>query len=225
VTEQQHSDRRSTPDARVDGVSRRPSSLLLATRNEHKRREFERLLPGYRVDTLPEEVVLPPEDGHTFEENALGKARAAATATGRRSIADDSGIEAAALDGAPGVRSARYAGEGATDEQNLAKLLAEAPAGSPLAYVCALAYVDPLDGFERVFQGRWTGRLAERPRGERGFGYDPAFLPDEHPSTTAAELSDEAKDVLSHRGRAVRALHTWLSCRPAGPPGSDLTSD
>lgn len=188
-----------------------PSSLLLSTRNDHKRREFARLLPGFVVDLLPDEVTLPPETGDTFEANALGKARAAATATGRVSIADDSGIEAEALGGGPGVRSARYAGVDATDEQNLAKLLSEAPTGSPLAYVCALAYVDPVGGVERVFEGRWTGRLADRPRGERGFGYDPAFLPDEHPSMTAAELSDERKDELSHRGRAVRALHAWLA--------------
>jgi XTP/dITP diphosphohydrolase len=184
--------------------------LVLATRNEHKRREFARLLGGVEVDVLPEEVVLPPEDGATFAANALGKARAAAAATGRVSIADDSGIEAAALDGAPGVRSARYAGEDATDEQNLAKLLGEAPAGSGLAYVCALAYVDPAGGEERMFEGRWTGSLAQTPRGERGFGYDPAFLPDEHPDMTAAELSDERKDQLSHRGRAVDALRDWL---------------
>jgi XTP/dITP diphosphohydrolase len=193
-----------------------PTRLLLATRNEHKRREFERLLPGVEVDVLPDEVVLPPEDGDTFAANALGKARAAAAATGRVSIADDSGIEAAALGGAPGVRSARYAGEGASDGQNLAKLLSEAPAGSELAYVCALAYVDPgagaggSGGEERLFEGRWTGRLADEPRGTRGFGYDPAFLPDEHPDQTAAELSDERKDELSHRGRAVRALARWL---------------
>jgi XTP/dITP diphosphohydrolase len=184
--------------------------LLLATRNEHKRREFARLLPGIGVDALGEEVVLPPEDGDTFAANALGKARAAAAATGRVSIADDSGIEAAALGGAPGVRSARYAGEGASDEQNLAKLLAEAPLGSELAYVCALAYVDPGTGEERMFEGRWTGRLAGEPRGERGFGYDPAFVPDEHPDMTAAQLSDERKDELSHRGRAVRARREWL---------------
>jgi XTP/dITP diphosphohydrolase len=187
-----------------------PSSLLLSTRNDHKRRELARLLPGFVVDVLPDDVTLPPETGDTFEANALTKARAAAAATGRVCIADDSCIEAEALGGAPGVRSARYAGVHATDEQNLAKLLSEAPAGSPLAYVCALAYVDPAGGVERVFEGRWTGRLADRPRGERGFGYDPAFLPDEHPSTTAAELSDERKDELSHRGRAVRALHAWL---------------
>jgi XTP/dITP diphosphohydrolase len=193
--------------------------LLLATRNEHKRREFARLLPGFEVDALPDEVILPPEDGDTFEANALGKARAAAAATGRTSIADDSGIEAAALGGVPGVRSARYAGEHATDEENLAKLLVEAPAGSALAYVCTLAYVDPVAGVERVFEGRCTGRLAEHPRGERGFGYDPAFLPDDEPphdegragETTMAELSDECKDAISHRGRAVRALGEWLT--------------
>jgi XTP/dITP diphosphohydrolase len=186
--------------------------LLLATRNEHKRREFARLLSGVEIDALPDEVILPPEDGDTFEENALGKARAAAAAAGRVSIADDSGIEAQALGGAPGVRSARYAGEDASDEQNLTKLLQEAPAGSPLAYVCALAYVDPVSGVERVFQGRCTGRLAGRPRGEHGFGYDPAFLADDEPGdVTMAELSDERKDAISHRGRALRALQQWLT--------------
>jgi XTP/dITP diphosphohydrolase len=195
-----------------EATSPRHARLLLATRNEHKRREFSRLLPGFGVDALPDDVTLPPEDGDTFEANALGKARAAASATGRASIADDSGIEAAALGGAPGVRSARYAGEDASDEQNLAKLLREAPAGSRLAYVCALAYVDPVAGVERVFEGRCTGRLAKRPRGQRGFGYDPAFLPDEEPGEpTMAELSDERKDAISHRGRAVRALYQWLA--------------
>jgi XTP/dITP diphosphohydrolase len=193
---------------RASGASR----LLLSTRNEHKRREFARLLNGFEVDALPDEVILPPEDGDTFEENALGKARAAAAATGRVSIADDSGIEAQALGGAPGVRSARYAGEDSSDEQNLAKLLREAPAGSPLAYVCALAYVDPVREVERVFEGRCTGRLAEHPRGERGFGYDPAFLPDDEPGgMTMAELSDERKDAISHRGRALRSLQQWLT--------------
>jgi XTP/dITP diphosphohydrolase len=194
--------------------SKGPARLLLATRNEHKRREFARLLPGMQVDALPDDVTLPPEDGDTFEANALGKARAAASATGRVAIADDSGIEAAALGGIPGVRSARYAGEHATDAQNLAKLLEQAPAGSPLEYVCALAYVDPLSGVERVFEGRCSGRLAQRPRGERGFGYDPAFLPDEQPGeVTMAQLSDERKDAISHRGRAVRALGAWLAAR------------
>jgi XTP/dITP diphosphohydrolase len=197
--------------------------LLLATHNEHKRRELARLLerPGgarrWELDALPESVTLPPEDGETFAENALGKARAAAQATGRVSIADDSGIAAAALGGAPGVRSARYAGERATDQQNLEKLLREVPAGSPLEYVCVIAYVDPRAGGERVFEGRCGGRLAAHPRGEGGFGYDPAFLPDDGPAgedgvpaPTMAQLTDAQKDEISHRGRAARALLRWL---------------
>jgi XTP/dITP diphosphohydrolase len=190
--------------------------LLLATRNEHKRREFERLLGGsvsgsWQIEALPESVVLPPEDGETFAENALGKARAAALATGTPSIADDSGIAAAALDGAPGVRSARYAGEHASDAENLGKLLREAPANSALEYVCVIAYVDPAGAVERVFEGRCTGRVAEQARGERGFGYDPAFLADDGPAAmTMAELSDQQKDAISHRGRAARALLAWL---------------
>ncbi len=186
--------------------------LVLATRNEHKRREFARVLGGWQIEALPEGIELPPEDGDTFAQNALAKARAAARATGHASIADDSGIEAAALGGRPGVRSARYAGEGSSDEENLARLLREAPAGSGLQYVCALAYVDPRTGAERVFEGRCAGTLAPAPRGERGFGYDPAFLPKDRPgSETMAQLSDAQKDEISHRGRAARALLQWLS--------------
>ena len=191
--------------------------LLLATHNEHKRREFARLLAGgpdgasIDVLALPDSVRLPPEDGATFAANASGKALAAAAATGLVSIADDSGIEAAALGGAPGVRSARYAGEAATDQENLDKLLREAPAGSALRYVCAIAYVDPGGATERVFEGTCSGRVASEPRGRRGFGYDPAFLPDEGPpGATMAELSDEHKDAISHRGHAARALLRWL---------------
>jgi len=188
--------------------------LLLATHNEHKRREFERLMNrggDIEIDALGREVELPPEDGETFAENALGKARSAAAQLGRVAIADDSGIRADALGGAPGVRSARYAGEHASDEENLAKLLREAPAGSGLEYVCVIAYVDPARGEERLFEGRCTGRVAERPRGDGGFGYDPAFLPDEHPDGgTMAELTDAEKDEISHRGRAARELLAWL---------------
>ena len=191
--------------------------LVLATRNEHKRREFARLLErgdgGQPIQllALPDELELPPEDGQTFAENALAKARAAAAGSGRASIADDSGIEAQALGGAPGVRSARYAGEHASDEQNLSKLLREAPAGSGLRYVCALAYVDGESGAERVFEGRCSGRLASVPRGTNGFGYDPAFVPDEQRGElTMAELPDASKDAISHRGRAARALLKWL---------------
>jgi len=195
------------------GGSARDSALVLASRNLHKVRELGRLLApaGIAVESLPEGVELPPEDGATFAENALPKARAAANATGRAAIADDSGIEAEALDGAPGVRSARYAGERATDEENLRKLLHEAPAGSRIRYVCALAYVDPRSGEEQVFLGHCEGRLAGESRGSGGFGYDPAFLPDEkEENRTMAELTDEEKDSISHRGRAVQALVVWL---------------
>jgi XTP/dITP diphosphohydrolase len=187
------------------------SSLVLATRNSHKVREIGRLLGPIALQPLPDEVELPPETGETFADNALMKARAAAAATGLAAVADDSGIEAEALDGAPGVRSARYAREGASDEENLAKLLREAPAGSGLRYVCVIAYVDPDDGAEELFFGTCAGRLADRPRGSGGFGYDPAFLPDEYPDgRTMAELSDSEKDAISHRGRAARAFADWL---------------
>ncbi len=189
-----------------------PLPLLLATRNQHKLREVRRLLEpaGIAVEGLPEDVILPPEDGETFADNALPKARAAAAATGRPAIADDSGIEAEALGGRPGVRSARYAGERATDEENLLKLLHEAPAGSGLRYVCALAYVDPERDEERLFFGECRGRLAAERRGERGFGYDPAFIPDGEGERTMAELSDADKDAISHRGNAVRAFARWF---------------
>jgi XTP/dITP diphosphohydrolase len=189
-------------------------SLVLATHNPHKLREFERLLApaGIAVERLPDEIELPPEVGDTFAENALPKARTAAAATGRAAIADDSGIEAAAIGGAPGVRSARYAGERASDEENLLKLIREAPAGSGLRYVCVLAYVDPGSGEERLFEGQCTGRMAGERRGDRGFGYDPVFLPDgEHSGRTMAELSDLEKDAISHRGGAARALVAWLT--------------
>jgi XTP/dITP diphosphohydrolase len=185
--------------------------LLLATSSEHKLREFAALLDPHEVDRLPADVELGPEIGDTFAANALGKARAAARATGRVAIADDSGIEAEALGGRPGVYSRRYAGEDATDEENLTKLVAEAPAGSRLAYVCAIAYVDPASGIERLFEGRCTGRMSDRPRGAGGFGYDPAFLPDDGPpGLTMAELPPDGKHAISHRGRAARALLDWL---------------
>jgi XTP/dITP diphosphohydrolase len=199
--------------------------LLLATHNEHKRRELVRLFGDaespWELDALPDSVTMPPEDGRTFAENALGKARAAARATGRVSIADDSGIAAAALGGAPGVRSARYAGEHATDKQNLEKLLREVPADSPLEYVCVIAYVDPSSDVEQLFEGRCSGRRAQAAKGYGGFGYDPAFLPDDGPpGTTMAELSDGQKDAISHRGRAARALRAWLDSDSPPPDES-----
>lgn len=188
------------------------TDLVLATHNDHKLREFRRLLPTIALHPLPDGVPSPEETGATFAENALIKARAAVAATGRAAIADDSGVEAEALGGAPGVRSARYGGDGARDADNLAKLRAEAPAGSRLHYVCVIAHVAG-DGAERLFEGTCTGAMAPAPRGERGFGYDPVFLPDHESAAgrTMAELDDAEKDAISHRGAASRALLAWLA--------------
>ena len=197
-------------------------SLVLATRNVHKLAEFRRLLAPAQIELvpLPAGVALPPEDGDTFAANALSKARAAAAATGRAALADDSGIEAAALGGGPGVRSARYAGPDATDEQNLQKLIAAAPAGSALQYVCALAYVDPQRGEEHIVLGECAGRMSGTRRGRRGFGYDPVFVPDADTGRrTMAELQDHEKDAISHRGDAARGLLRWLAHSVSAPPG------
>ncbi len=189
--------------------------LVLATTNPHKLREFSRLLGGVALEALPEGSALPPEEGDTYADNALLKAHAAARilvplAAGPPAIADDSGIEAEALGGRPGVRTARYAGPQATDEENLARFVAEVPAGSRLRYVCVIAHVSPT-GSEQLFEGTCTGSMAPHPRGEGGFGYDPIFVPDDLPGTrTMAELSDAEKDAISHRGRAARALLDWL---------------
>jgi XTP/dITP diphosphohydrolase len=202
--------------------------VVLATRNTHKLGEVSRLLApfGLTVEPLPPTVELPAEVGETFTANALPKAQAAARQLARPVIADDSGLEAAALDGAPGVRSARYAGENASDTENLQKLLAEVPTGSELRYVCALAFVDGTT--ERIFGGECRGHMAPAPRGARGFGYDPVFIPDGSLAggaagslgdgsrdRTMAELEDSEKDLISHRGMAVREFARWfLDDRP-----------
>jgi len=185
--------------------------MILATRNPHKLREFRRLLGDEQLEPLPDHVELGPEVGETFADNALDKARTAAAATGAVAIADDSGIAAEALGGRPGVRSARFAGEHTSDERNLELLIAGAPVGSRLTYICALAYVDPAGGVERVFEGRCEGRMSAERRGGRGFGYDPVFLPQGGDGRTMAELEDAEKDAISHRGEAVRALGAWLA--------------
>src|SRR4051812_18899437 len=133
--------------------------LLVATHNAHKLRELGRLLPGIQLQPLPDGAEAPEETGETYAENALIKAHAAARLTGRPAIADDSGIESEALGWRPGVRTARFAGENATDEQNLDKLHKEAPAGSKVRYVCVVAHVTP-QGEEHLFEGRCTGTLA-----------------------------------------------------------------
>ena len=192
--------------------------LVLATRNQHKVAELGALLAGHQLVGLPTHLASPEETGKTFTENALITAWAAADALGRPVIADDSGVESAALGGAPGVRSARFAGSGATDADNLARLLRDAPAGDALAYVCVIAFVDPALGEAWTVEGRCTGTLATHPRGVNGFGYDPAFLPDDaadrdRPGRTMAELAPEEKAAISHRSRAVAAVLERLEAR------------
>jgi XTP/dITP diphosphohydrolase len=189
--------------------------FVLATRNGHKLTELGALLQPHLVEPLPDGIEMPPETGPTFAENALIKADAAARATGRTALADDSGIVVEALGGRPGIYSARYAGESATDQENLDKLLEELRGAEDrrAAYVCALALVDPA-GRREVFEARCEGIITEHPRGNGGFGYDPAFVPedlDPGDERTMAELSPSEKDEISHRGRAARALLDRLS--------------
>jgi XTP/dITP diphosphohydrolase len=191
-----------------------PRRLVVATRNEHKLRELGEILAGIDLVGLPERVELPPEEGETFAANALTKARAAHEATGESAIGDDSGIEARALDGRPGVLSARFAGPVASDEENLELLLSELEGQEDraVAYVCALAYIGP-DGEEILVEGRCEGELAVEPRGLGGFGYDPAFIPVDTGADdrrTMAELPPDEKHAISHRGRAARALAAKL---------------
>jgi XTP/dITP diphosphohydrolase len=191
--------------------------IVLASANAHKAEELGRLLDGWEVETYVGE--LPEETGETFIENARLKARHVhADLSGSDWVlADDSGIEAAALGGVPGVRSARYAGEAATDEENLAKLLGEVAGASDrsVAYVAVIAYVD--GEREELFEGRCEGGLAAEPRGSGGFGYDPAFVPDDTgpgDRRTMAELDPDEKHAISHRGRAGRKLAAWLEGAP-----------
>jgi XTP/dITP diphosphohydrolase len=184
---------------------------------------MKELLPAVELKPLPAGFEMPPEDGDSFEANALIKARAAREASGEMVIADDSGIEAADLDGAPGIYSARYAGEGASDEVNIDKLLREVDAAGGdrrAAYVCALALIDE-DGSEHVFEARCEGRLLAERRGSGGFGYDPAFVPDDtgpDDERTYAELSAAEKHAISHRGRAARMLAAHLGPVAEGSP-------
>jgi XTP/dITP diphosphohydrolase len=198
------------------------TEVVLATHNAKKLAELRRLVEAAGLDvTILGLGDLPPygepaETETTFEGNALIKARAAATATGRIALADDSGIAVDRLNGMPGVRSARWAGPGAGDADNNDLLLRQlddvADPHRRALFVCAMAMVAP-DGTEVVRHGVVDGHLLTAPRGENGFGYDPLFVPDGYEQTTA-ELDPAVKDAISHRGRAVRAilvdLHGWL---------------
>lgn len=180
--------------------------IVVGTKNAHKVLELQRILedviPGISLEPSPEEA--PVEDGDTFSANALIKARSAFQATRRPAIADDSGLEVVALQGRPGIYSARYAASG-VDADNTAKVLEEMTgvADRRAAFVCAAALVHA--GGEHVIEKRWEGTLAHEPAGSGGFGYDPVFIPEGY-QVTAAELSATEKDELSHRGAAFRAL-------------------
>jgi XTP/dITP diphosphohydrolase len=180
--------------------------VVLASGNRHKAEELSRLMPGWEVEPYAGE--LPEETGQTFRENALLKARHVWKALAGQSwvLADDSGIAAEALAGAPGVRSARFAGEQATDEQNLEALMRalESQDDRRVAYVAELVMISP-DGRELHGRGELRGSLAAQPRGSGGFGYDPAFVPDGE-RRTVGEMSAAEKDAVSHRARAAAAL-------------------
>lgn len=193
--------------------------LVVATRNRGKLEEIRALLAGL-VETVrcaadfpgfPETI----EDGATFEENALKKALEAMQFTGLAALADDSGLAVDALNGAPGVYSARFAGEGAADGANNRKLLAELRATPSeryqAAFICALAFVTP-DGAEQLFSGRVGGRIITEARGSGGFGYDPLFLVDGF-DRTMAELSLKEKNRISHRGQALEQFRKYLETR------------
>jgi XTP/dITP diphosphohydrolase len=191
--------------------------LVLATRNAHKVEELRRILAPYDVelvglDAFPD-VADVAETGATFADNAVLKASAVAAATGLVAVADDSGLEVAALNGMPGVLSARWAGRHGDDGANLQLVLAQVgdvpDARRAAAFVCAAAAVTP-DGRELVVQGRLPGTLTREPRGRNGFGYDPIFVPEGEHRTTA-EMTAEEKDAISHRGRAFRALAPRLA--------------
>ncbi|MFN2308266.1 MAG: RdgB/HAM1 family non-canonical purine NTP pyrophosphatase [Gammaproteobacteria bacterium] len=189
------------------------TTLVLASNNPGKVREFNELLAGHQIEVVPQSAYQVPEvaeTGLSFVENALIKARHAAALTGLPAIADDSGIEVDALDGAPGIYSARYAGAGADDRANLEKLLAalkdipEAQRGA--RFQCLMVYLrHAQDPTPLIFQGTWEGRILSAPRGANGFGYDPVFYVPTH-QCSAAELAPELKHTLSHRGQALRKL-------------------
>ena len=193
-----------------------PDKLVIASGNKGKVAEIRELLAELPLEILSlEDYPKAPgvvEDGESFFVNALKKARILAEYTGLTVLADDSGLEVEILQGAPGIRSARYAGEGATDEDNNRRLLAELaglpPEARRAAFCCVLVFYRPNGTFER-FTGRWSGIITDTPRGDNGFGYDPLFFLPER-GLTVAELSREEKNRYSHRAQAVLALKNFL---------------
>ena len=194
--------------------------IVLASGNAGKAREISEMLANYRIEVLPQSafnVIEVEETGLTFVENALLKARNATAHSGLPAIADDSGLEVDALNGAPGIYSARYAGSDASDSDNLTKLLtalADVPGAQRTArFQCLMVYMEHAnDPTPIICQGTWEGRILFEPRGTQGFGYDPVFFVRTH-NCSAAELPPIVKNNLSHRGQALRQLLTALSTR------------
>lgn len=189
-----------------------PNRIVLATGNAGKVREIREILADLGVEVVPQSdfgIEDADETGTSFVENALIKARHAATATGLPAIADDSGLVVDALDGRPGVHSARYSGPGATDDSNIDMLLEEladvASEDRGAAFHCCACYVSPDDTASLIAEGRWEGMILKERRGSAGFGYDPVFY-DPECGRTAAELGPELKNARSHRGKALAAL-------------------
>lgn len=191
--------------------------LILATHNPHKTREFAAILgPGFEISDLSMTPDIPTveENGNTFAENAIAKAVTVSRVLDGLVIADDSGLEVTALGGAPGVRSARFAGDGATDQENVARLLAELAAKElesvdrAARFCCVLALAQSGKLISH-FDGEVPGAIVTPPRGAHGFGYDPIFVPIGF-ARTFAELSDEIKNCISHRARATAQLREYL---------------
>ncbi|HEY6125540.1 MAG TPA: RdgB/HAM1 family non-canonical purine NTP pyrophosphatase [Steroidobacteraceae bacterium] len=200
----------------------RGQRVVLATGNPGKLRQFSELLDASGLDLVRQSdfgIEPPPETGSTFLENSLLKARNAARLTGLPAIADDSGIEVDALGGRPGLYSARYAGEGASDEQNLRKMLLELENVQPprtARYRSIIVFLSrPDDPAPLIGEGVWEGAIATAPRGTGGFGYDPIFIP-RGDTRTAAELPVAERNELSHRGQAARAFLAQMNTRARG---------
>jgi XTP/dITP diphosphohydrolase len=186
--------------------------LVLASANPDKAREIADILDGHELVPRPADLPDVDETGDTLEENARLKAVALVEATGEAAVADDTGLEVSALDGAPGVYSARYAGEGATYADNVAKLLAALEGmADRRARFRTVALARFPDGREVVAEGVVDGTISTAARGDAGFGYDPLFVPDEGDGRTFAEMTPEEKHAVSHRGRAFRSLSEALT--------------
>jgi XTP/dITP diphosphohydrolase len=197
--------------------ARPPLELVLATANPDKAAEISAILGEVGVSILPRPKGIPEveETGATLVENARLKAVAVREASGRSAVADDTGLEVAALGGAPGVYSSRYAGEDATYEENVAKLLDQLNGATDRrARFVTVAFVSFSDGLELWAEGVVEGTIASGARGSAGFGYDPVFVPDAGDGRTFAEMSPEEKHALSHRGQAFRALAARLGGAP-----------